>query len=525
MNQDLQAEYFIKNALKNDKINRKALFKLGNKTAKKFKASCSTNISLFKAYQKLLKAKQIKPHQKLADLLKTRPIRNLSGVAVITVLTKPYPCPGNCLFCPTQKDVPKSYLDGEPAVMRGILNKFDPYKQVKMRLRALKEGGHNTEKIELIVIGGTFSYLPKKYQTWFIKRCLDALNNQTAQNFERAKTINEKAQNRCIGLTLETRPDYIDLKEIKRMRSLGATRVEIGVQSIYDDILKYNKRGHLTAQTIKATRLLKNAGFKICYHLMLDLPKSTPEKDFKMVKEIFNNSDFQPDQIKIYPCVVIKSSELYNIWKQGKYKPYSKVQLKELIIKIKKIIPPYTRIIRLIRDIPATEIVAGNKICNLRQLIKNSGVKCQCTRCREARDKKIDQKDLVFSKIEYETLGGKEIFLQYTSENKQTLFAFLRLRLPSTDNSTTLKSVNNMALLRELHTYGQVTPIKIKDGEHSQHRGLGKKLIKKAEQIARENNFKKIAVISGIGVREYYRNLGYKEINEDEYLVKKMKLK
>ncbi len=501
------------------KIKPKALFKLRYQTAKKFQIPCPSNIALLNTYQKLIKAKKIKPNAFLEKQLRTRPIRNLSGVAVIAVLTKPHPCPGNCLFCPTQKNIPKSYLKNEPAVMRAVLNNFDPYRQVKHRIKALHLNGHNTEKIELIIIGGTFSALSKSYQTRFIKRCLDAMNNKTAKNLEEAKKLNERASNRCVGITIETRPDWIDLKEIKNLRRLGVTRVELGVQSIDNKILDYNCRNHTVEDTIKATQLLKDAGFKICYHLMLNLPRSNPEKDFLTFKTVFTDPRFQPDQIKLYPCVVVKESNLYKFWREGKYHSYSQKETTELIVKIKKIVPSYMRIVRLIRDIPTTEIESGNMVSNLRQLLKEQGVKCQCTRCREAREKTINPKDLVYSKIEYPTLGGKEMFLQYTSKDKQTLFAFLRLRLPVWKNSEFLKSLKGMALLRELHTYGQLASIG-KSAKYTQHQGLGKKLLIKAEKISRENNYSKMAVIAGIGVREYYRRLGYKEMNDNEYLVK-----
>jgi elongator complex protein 3 len=512
--------YFVTQALKLKEITPRALFKLRYQTAKKFQVPCPSNIALLKTYQKLVKSKKVRSNSVLEEQLKTRPIRNLSGVAVIAVLTKPYPCPGNCLFCPTQKDVPKSYLKNEPAVMRAILHQYDPHKQVRRRLEALQMNGHSTDKVELIVIGGTFSYLPHNYQVHFIKRCFDALNQRTANDLAQAKEWNETAQNRCVGLTLETRPDYINLAEIKRMRQLGATRVEIGVQTIDDSILRRNRRGHSVQKTIVATRLLKDAGFKVCYHLMPNLLGSNPQKDFTMFQKIFTDHHFQPDQVKIYPCVVTKESDLYQLWQTGKYHPYSEKELTDLLVKIKKVTPPYVRIIRLIRDIPTTEIFAGNRISNLRQILKEKGIQCQCIRCREAREKAINPRDLVYSQIEYQTLGGKELFLQFTFKNKQTLFAFLRLRLPTWKRGKFLTSLKEAALLRELHTYGQLVPLKESGCNYAQHRGLGKELIQKAEVIAREAGYKKIAVIAGVGVREYYWKLGYQELNRDEYLAK-----
>ncbi|MCX6743865.1 MAG: tRNA uridine(34) 5-carboxymethylaminomethyl modification radical SAM/GNAT enzyme Elp3, partial [Candidatus Parcubacteria bacterium] len=408
-----------------------------------------------------------------------------------------------------------SYLSNEPAVMRAILCQFDPFKQVKMRLDALKMTGHDTDKCELIVMGGTWSYLPKKYQDWFIKRCFDGFNGKVSKNLAQALKLNEKVKYRVIGLTLETRPDYIDVAEIKRMRELGATRVEIGVQTIDDKILKLNKRGHLIEKTIKATKLLKDAGFKISYHMMPNLPGSTPAHDLVMFKKLFTDQNFQPDMLKIYPCVVTKTSELYKWFKQGKYKAYSDKQLLNLIIKIKKIIPPYVRISRLIRDIPKESILAGNKISNLRQLIqeefKKTGQVCQCIRCREARNQTFSLKGLKLRIRKYKASDGLEYFLSYESKDEKILFAFLRLRISQKLDQNLLKKLPELkdtAMIREVHTYGQLIPLNTKQ-KAVQHIGLGKRLIQEAEKISRKNGFKKIAVISGIGVREYYKNLGY----------------
>ncbi len=496
------------------------------KIAGSFKMAAPQKIKLLSAYHKLLKQGSIKKQKKLENWLKKREIRTLSGVAPIAVLTKPYPCPGQCIYCPTESQMPKSYLSNEPAVMRAILNNFDPYKQVKMRLRALAMTGHKTDKCELIVMGGTWSYLPKKYQTWFIKRCFDAFNQKTAKTLEKAQKLNETAKYRVIGLTLETRPDYIDIKEIQRMRELGCTRVELGVQTIDDKILKITQRGHLTDQTIKATKLLKDAGFKISYHMMPNLPTSTPAKDFKIFQKLFTNQNFQPDMLKIYPCVVTRDSKIYNWYKKGKYKAYSDKQLLNLLIKIKKYIPPYVRITRLIRDIPSESIMAGNKISNLRQLIqeklKANNEFCQCIRCREARNKQLTFNNLQLTIKKYKASDGLEYFLSYESKDKKTLFAFLRLRIPRKPDSEIIKALPELkdaALIREVHTYGTLIPLKSKQ-KAVQHLGLGKRLMQEAEKIVKKHKFNKIAVIAGIGVREYYKKLGYKLANT--YMVKKL---
>lgn len=487
-----------------------------------FSIATPSRINLLQSYHNLLKKGKIKANLKLESLLKKREIRTLSGVAVIAVLTKPFPCPGKCVWCPSEKNMPKSYLSNEPAVMRAILNKFDPYKQVAMRLRALKMTGHDTDKCELIVMGGTWSYLPHKYQAWFIKRCFDAFNGKIAKTLKQAQTWNVTAKFRVIGLTLETRPDYINVSEIKRMRELGATRVELGVQSIDDKILKLGHRGHLVKQTILATKLLKDAGFKISYHMMPNLPGATPAKDEAMFKKLFSDQNFQPDMLKIYPCVVTKNSKLYGWYKEGKFKAYSDKQLLDLLIKIKKSIPPYVRISRLIRDIPDVSIVSGNKISNLRQMIFNkAGNICKCIRCREARNQEVSLKLIKFKVIKYKASDGWEYFLSYESKDGKTLFALLRLRIPLKPDQNLIKELpelKNSAIIREVHTYGKLIPINTKS-KAIQHMGFGKRLIIQAEKIVKQHKLKKVAVISGIGVRKYYEKLGYQL--SGTYMVKK----
>jgi elongator complex protein 3 len=508
--------------------------------------SIPTNADLRERYEKMLSAKKIPRNVAFENILITRKIRTQSGVAVVAVLTKAYPCPGKCLYCPDEKDMPKSYLSNEPAVMRAIDSKFNPYKQVQNRLRSLELNGHKTDKIELIVMGGTFSYLPKKYQEKFITECFRACNdypkrgtriaNRETQNIlAHEQKRNEKSQRRIIGLTLETRPDYIDAEEILNFRQLGCTRVELGVQSIYDDVLKLNKRGHDIQQTIAATKLLKNAGFKINYHMMPGLLGSSFKKDIQMFSDLFSKQEFQPDMLKIYPTVVVKNCALYSLWKNKKYLPLNDSTFEKMILEIKnKIIPPYVRIARLVRDIPTTSIVAGPTLSNLRQIIIPKS-KCPCIRCREVgADFSVSDK-IILDRIDYDASDGQEIFLQYVSENKKKLFALLRLRIPAVHDVEThcnaslrcntiyklLPALKNAALVREVHTYGKMTQIDKSAKDSPQHIGLGKKLILEAEKIAREEfGLQKIAIISGVGVRDYYRKLGYKLQNT--YLTKRL---
>ncbi len=523
----------IKKLIQEKVKNTEEFFKVLRKTSKKFQKPFPSNVKLLEAYRKLNADGKIKPNKNLENILKTRKMRSLSGITSITVITSPDPkwasqkgltCPGNCIYCPQEAKMPKSYLANEPACMRAELTQFDPYRQVKTRIESLKATGHSTDKIELIVLGGTWSIYPKKYQSWFIQRCLDAANQKNSKNLKIAQKLNEKSKNRIIGITLETRPDYVTKQEIKRMRELGCTRIELGVQSVYNEVLKYNKRMHDINATIEATKLLKNAGFKITYHIMLNLPGSTLKKDEKMFDRLFCDPDFCPDQLKIYPCVVLKTAPLYKLWKAGKYKPYSKKQLVDLLIKVKQKIPYYVRIIRVIRDIPAQSIVAGNKMSNLREVIyeemKKNSNNCKCIRCREPKGKSAS--NLKLFRQDYNASDGKEIFLSYEDSKRKNIYAFLRLRIT---NNWSILEIKNSAIIRELHTYGEVAQIKKKKSKELkliQHQGLGRKLMARAEEIAKkEFNYKKISVIAGLGVRGYYRKLNYRLIID--YMLKLLK--
>lgn len=493
---------------------------------KKYKIDSILNADIIKVYKNLVSSKEIELSPSLEGLLRKRSIRTMSGVAPVAVLTKAYPCPGTCAYCPRQDEVPVSYLSNEPAVMRAIRCHYNPYTQVFHRLRALENNGHHPEKIELIVIGGTWSYLPEHYKYWYILNCFKAANDYGPETepenkeFDESTSLldlkklllkeqerNELARYRIIGLTLETRPDYIDKEELEEMRDLGCTRVEIGVQAIDDDILNYNKRGHGVKEVVEATKLLKRYGFKVTYHLMPGLPSATTKKDLAMFKQLFSDESFQPDQIKFYPTVVVEGSLLYQWYKQGKYKPYSDLELQTLIIDCKAVVPKYVRIIRLIRDIPAESIVAGNKVTNLRQLLQQKGVKCNCIRCREAKSEKI--KEYKLNTISYKSSSGTEHFISADSLDGQTLYGFCRLRLD--DKSPVAK-----AIIRELHVYGEL--VQLGAEKKVQHQGLGKILIAKAEELSVLAKADSIAVISGIGVRGYYKKLGYKL--KKTYLVK-----
>ncbi|NQU82605.1 MAG: tRNA uridine(34) 5-carboxymethylaminomethyl modification radical SAM/GNAT enzyme Elp3 [Parcubacteria group bacterium] len=524
-------EQFVQEILESRDINRDGLDAFKRKLSKKYKVDCPKNVALLKTYHKLVKEKTQEYNPEIEVLLRTRPVRSLSGIVNVSILTKPYPCPGECIFCPTEKDIPKSYLKNEPAVQRAILNNYSPSKQIKTRLTSLQQTGHPIDKIELRIIGGTWSYYKKAYQEWFIKESIRTCNefnknnSSKKQNLKQLQKQNETAKARIVGITVETRPDYIDIEEIERMRTLGITRVELGVQSIYNNVLKLNKRGHNVDATIQATKLLKNAGFKVSYQIMPNLPGSNFKKDVTMFKEIFTNPDFMPDLLKIYPLALVKNCPLYKIYKQGKYKPYSKVQLAKLLIEIKKQIPNWCRVERIIRDIPAIQIIeGGTKTSNLREVVqkqmKEQGIQCQCIRCKEVGNNYNPKEKLYLFRKDYNASGGKEIFLSFENKKRTLLYSMLRLRLPKELSSFGV--LKNASIIREVHTYGQMTSIG-STSSSSQHKGLGKKLIKEAERITKkEFKLKKIAIIASVGTRKYYSSkLQYRLKNT--YMVKELK--
>lgn len=515
---------------------------------KKYALTAILNSDILQEYRRFSVSSKLR-QPLLETILRKRSIRTLSGIAPVAILTEPYPCPGQCAYCPHEKDVPTSYLSNEPAVMRAIRCDYDPYRQIISRLWSLEKNGHEPTKIEIIVIGGTWSYLPKTYKYWYILNCFRAANDyqsiskrllrasshgtltddfkynflhrnspyrrKASQKFLQQKLKseqkkNEKAGYRIVGLTLETRPDYINEQELLEMREFGCTRVEIGVQAVDDEILRINKRGHGVAEISIATKALKQYGFKITYHLMPALPGATPAKDFSLFKKLFTDDRFQPDQIKFYPTVVTKGSLLYRWYKQGRYKPYSNRVLENLISKCKGFVPPYVRIIRLIRDIPGESIVAGNKVTNLRQIMKDRGVKCLCIRCRESRNQELIA-NYKISILEYQSAGGREYFISADSADGQTLYGFCRLRID-------FESPVSVALIRELHVYGEL--VSVGGLKKTQHSGLGKELLGRAEEIAIKHGAACVSVISGVGVRGYYRKLGYRLAGN--YMVKKL---
>ena len=573
MNKDYFKE--IIGLIKQKKPNKKQLARLKTKLCKKYKLKkIPIDIDI------LLNADE-KDIPKIKKYLLTKPTRTISGVAVVAIMTKPLKCPhvktgkGPCIMCPggpksSFGSVPQSYTGKEPATRRALRNKFDPYLQVMNRLEQYVVIGQVPEKIELIIMGGTFPSFPKKYQEDFVKYALKAMNDFSLLFFnknefdvvkfkeffelpgdikdkKRQKSIfkklanikntikkiplkkenkkiiledeqlrNEKSNIKCVGLTIESRPDYAKLEHGNEMLRLGATRVELGVQTIYEKVLEKIKRGHSVKDSIESTRVLKDLGFKINYHIMPGLPNVSKEKDLAALKEYFSNSKFRPDMLKIYPCMVLKGTKLYELWKKGKFRPLTTKKAVDLLIEFKKYIPAYCRVQRIQRDIPTFMTEAGVDKTNLRQyiqkLMNEKNIKCRCIRCREIGDKEI--KKIIIKKIKYKASKGIEYFISAESEDK--IVGFCRLRFPS--QQLRKEITKNSALVRELHVFGPAVGFGKKG--IVQHRGVGKGLLKEAEKIAKENGKDKVIVISGVGVRNYYRKVGYKK--EGVYMVKKL---
>lgn len=477
-------------------------------------------------YHEMVAAGEIEEDARLLERIRMKPMRTLSGVTTVTVLTKPYPCPGKCIFCPTDVQMPKSYLPDEPGAMRGLEHKFDPYAQVRSRIEQLESVGHPTDKIELLILGGTWSSYRRDYQEWFIKRCFDAMNDSPLPKGEglgvntqsvddgellAAHTSNETAHHRNVGLVIETRPDEITPSELRWLRHLGVTKVQMGAQSLDDYILEINKRGHDVECTRRATALLRAAGFKIVLHWMPNLLGATPESDREDFSRLWN--DFCPDEIKIYPNQLLANAELYEYWQRGEFKPYTTGELIDLIADIKPTIPRYCRVNRVIRDIPSTNVVEGNRRTSLRQDVhaemQRRGTRCECVRCREVRGKPIELELLKLDDLVYYAGAAEEHFISYVTPDDK-LAGFVRLSLPGKDSPQTgMPDLEGAALIREVHVYGQSLPVGAEKQGAAQHTGLGTRLLAQAEAVAKANGFQRMAVISAVGTRGYYLGRGF----------------
>lgn len=488
--------------------------------------------ALVAAYQQLVESGEWDPDETLLAAIRLKPVRTLSGVTTVTVLTKPYPCPGKCIYCPDDIRMPKSYLPDEPGAMRAVEHNFDPYSQVRSRLEALNAVGHPTDKIELLILGGTFSSYRRDYQAWFVCQCFNAMNGSgpdlpgqdvkgnVLEGMVKAHLLNESAVHRNVGLAVETRPDEITPDELAWFRSLGVTKVQMGVQSLDDSILELNQRGHTVADTHRAVALLRAGGFKIVLHWMPNLLGATLESDAADFPHLWDG--LCPDEIKIYPTQLLENTPLHDIWKRGGYQPYSTDELVRLIADIKPTIPRYCRVNRIIRDIPSTHVISGNKRTSLRQDVQielaRRGTHCDCIRCREVRGGKVTTNDLRMDDLVYSADGAEQHFLSFVTPEDQ-IAGFLRLSLPGSDSPATgLADLDGSAIIREVHIYGQSLAVGTELNGAAQHTGLGTRLLVLADNIAHTKGYRRMAVISAVGTRQYYLERGFER--GELYLVK-----
>jgi elongator complex protein 3 len=473
--------------------------------------------ALVKVYREMVESGEWDADPLLLARIRMKPGRTLSGVTTVTVLTKPHPCPGHCIFCPDDTRMPKSYLPDEPGAARAFQNEFDPYRQVRSRIEAYQAVGHPTDKIELLILGGSWSAYPRSYQEWFVLRCFDAMNDTDSQTLPEAQHINENAPHRNVGLVIETRPDQISRDELVWLRKLGVTKVQMGAQSLDDRILKLNRRGHSSADLQRATALLRAGGFKIVLHWMPNLLGATVDSDredfARLWQEFGIGAGYCPDEIKIYPTQLLEKTELYQHWESGAYRPYSTDELVGLIADVKPTIPVYCRVNRIIRDIPSTHVVAGNRRTSLRQdamaELQRRGQRCQCVRCREVRGQKIDPAALARRDTIYQAANAEEHFLQIVTPDDR-LAGFLRLSLPAADaQDLQIEDLKGAALIREVHVYGQSLEVGAEVDGAAQHIGLGTSLLTWAGEIARGKGYADLAVIAAIGTRKYYESRGF----------------
>ena len=483
--------------------------------------------ALVAVYYQMVESGQWQEDEGLLARIRMKPTRTLSGVTTVTVLMCYHPCPGQCIFCPQEDQMPKSYLSEEPGAKRGLENAFDPYDQVHNRIRALRAVGHPTDKIELLILGGSFSAYDRDYQEWFVRRCFDAMNGVNPQDdpgsdsLPAAQAQNVHAAHRNVGLVIETRPDLVTRESLAWYRYLGVTKVQMGAQSLDDRILKLNQRGHTAQQTLDSAVLLRAGGFKIVLHWMPNLLGATPESDREDFKRLWGPGAYCPDELKIYPCQLLEGTKLYEIWAQGAYHPYSEATLLDLIADVKTHVPRYCRINRIIRDIPSTYVVAGNKNTSLRQDIQREmasrGTRCECIRCREIRGKRVTSRGVSMHDLVYYPADAEEHFLSFDTPDDQ-LAGFLRLSLPGDTHLTGLSDLEEAAIIREVHVYGQSLEVGEERQGIAQHSGLGTRLLEEAEEIARSKGFKRLAVIAAVGTRAYYAGRGFSQ--GDCYMVK-----
>jgi elongator complex protein 3 len=502
----------------------------------KLEVAAKRHLQVIPANADIISALSPKEKRKLTAVLRRKSTRTISGVTVVAVMTKPQSCPQPepCAYCPggPSAGFPQSYTGHEPAAMRGAQNNYDPYVQVRSRIDQLTAIGHSVDKIELIVMGGTFPSTPQEYQTWFIQRCLDAIAQKESTSLQEAKANAEKSRIRNVGITVETRPDWAKQPHLDAMLEMGVTRVELGVQNPSDEIYRWVGRTHTVADVEEATRIAKDAGLKVVYHLMPGMPGSSPQKDLEAFRAVFANPAFKPDMIKIYPCLVIEGTKTHQWFQDGRYKPYTTQEATELIAEVKQFIPPWVRVMRVQRDIPARLIVSGVKKSNLRQLVRlkleEQNLRCRCLRCREVGHRtavegvKPDLEKVKILSSTYAASEGKEIFISAEDTANDVLIGYLRLRVPSAEAHRPEITSTPSAIVRELHVYGPLVPRGKHSAEAWQHRGFGKALLAEAERVAREDyDLNKLLVISALGTKEYYMRLGFSR--DSIYVSKKLR--
>lgn len=488
---------------------------------------------LIRTYRHLCEAGRLDFDPEILARIQAKPVRTASGVTPVTVLVKPFPCPGECIFCPTDDRMPKSYIHDEPAAMRAERNAFDPYAQTAQRIAAFHANGHAVDKIELLILGGTWTSYPPDYQEHFLRRCFDAMNAATddsapARSLAEAHARNESSPHRNVGLVIETRPDHVDPVEIRRLRSYGVTKVQMGAQSLDDRILALNHRGHTVEETRRAVGLLRAAGFKIVLHWMPNLLGATLEGDLADFERLWADPGLCPDEIKIYSTALLENAELYRYWLRGEYRPYEEADLVDLVIRCKERVPVYCRINRLYRDIPTNHIVAGTKMSNLRQYVQarmaDEGSRCRCIRCREIGNGQADWESLGLSDSTYRTRAAEEHFLAFEND-RDRLAGYLRLSLPDDPGRAIgedlgIPELSGAAIVREVHVYGPSLEIGRHAQARAQHQGLGTRLLAEAERIAAERGYPRMCVIASVGTRAYYAARGY--ALEGTYMVRSL---
>lgn len=505
--------------------------KIRNRVVKKRGSVVPRNIELIEAYRQMVIDGEIEPSETVLSIIVKRKVRTLSGIANITVLMKDYGCPGRCVFCPTQPGMPKSYFSTQPAMMRAVRNDFSAYLQVKARLNGLHSQGHDITKIDVRTAGGTWSSYPHQYQEEFVKGIYFALNEGIGEtksqeevdtilkntNLEDLIRENETAVCRLVGLWVETRPDWITVPELQSLRRFGVTGIELGIQTTDDKVNEFCKRGHGTSESVRATQLCRDIGLKICHHIMPNLPTSNVESDLQTVRDLFSKGILNPDYLKIYPCMVLPYTELEEMHRENPdiYTPYSDEELMEILSEIKKGVPEYCRIIRLLRDFPSEIVLKGSKLLNIRQIMQRRGTPCRCVRCREIKDESFSLKNVKLVEREYDANEGREVFLSFEDVTQDKLIGLLRLRLLvnglSKELADAFPELKGAAIVRELHIYGRQKSLSVDSSLDSktQHLGFGRCLLSRAEEIAGLKGFSKIAVIAAIGTREYYKKLGF----------------